>query len=97
MLVLIKKHTDTFFEQPKTEPQGKVEFKMNKQLKIFSFSPRMNFFEESKWLKTKTFFEATSSVFNITDENNSFSISTPGHWNSDDEEVFNKLNKLLNL
>ena len=25
-------------------------------------------------------FPATNCVFNITDENNSFSISTPGHW-----------------
>ena len=27
-----------------------------------------------------TSFEATNSVFNITDENNSFSVSTPGQW-----------------
>ena len=44
------------------------------------------------------FFEATNSVFIITDENNSFSISTPGHWNSEDgEELIIKLNKFLEL
>ena len=42
--------------------------------------------------------EATSTVFNKTDENNSFSISTPGLWNSEDsEELINGTNKLLEL
>ena len=27
-----------------------------------------------------TAFEATNSAFNITEENNSFSTSNPGHW-----------------
>ena len=45
-----------------------------------------------------TSFEATNSVVKITNENNSFSISIPGHWNSEDgEERVNKLNKLLAL
>ena len=42
-------------------------------------------------------FECTNSVFNITDENNSFSISTPGHWNSEDSEEPNELHKFLEL
>ena len=32
--------------------------------------------EEGKWLLPVTVFEATNSVFNITDENNSFSNTT---------------------
>ena len=37
-------------------------------------------------------------LFNITDENNSFSISTPGDWNSEyGEEFITKLDKLLEL
>ena len=44
------------------------------------------------------FFEATISVFNITHDNNTFSISTPGHWNSEDgKELINNLKKLLEL
>ena len=44
-----------------------------------------------------TSFETTNSVFNITIEN-SFSITTPGHWNSDHgNEIINKLNKSLEL
>ena len=44
------------------------------------------------------FSKTTNSVFIITDKNNSFSISRPGHWNPEDsEEFFNKLNKLLEL
>ena len=57
-----------------------------------------NSVEEGKWLLAITSFEATDSVFNITNENNSFSISAPSHWNSEDgEELINKLNKLLEL
>ena len=45
-----------------------------------------------------TSFEATNSLFDITDENESFRITTPGHWNSEDaEELINKLNKILEL
>ena len=43
-----------------------------------------------------TSIETSNSVFNITGENNSFSIITPGHWSTEnDEETINKLNKLL--
>ena len=42
-----------------------------------------------------TSFECTNSVFNITDKNNSFSISIPSHWNSEDGE--DEINKFLEL
>ena len=39
-----------------------------------------------------TNFEATNSVFNATDENNSFSVSTPSYWSPEDgEKLINKL------
>ena len=39
-----------------------------------------------------------NSVFNITDENNSFSIFIPGHYqNKTDEKTIDDLNKLLEL
>ena len=45
-----------------------------------------------------TFFEATNSVFNITNENNRFSISTPGFWSPKGiEETMNRLHIILNL
>ena len=45
-----------------------------------------------------TNYEATNSVFNITEENNCFSISTPSYWSQDDaEEIFNELNNLIEL
>ena len=45
-----------------------------------------------------TSFEATNSVFNITSENNGFSIRIPGDRKSEDgEELSNKLDKLLEL
>ena len=45
-----------------------------------------------------TSFGATNSVFNITNENNSFSFTTPGHWFSrGGAETFHKLQKLLEL
>ena len=54
--------------------------------------------EEGKWLLAVSSFECTNSVFNITNENNSFSIIIPGHYqNKSDEETIDELNKLLEL
>ena len=80
LLLLIKKHTDTLIEQTKTKPQETLEFVMNKQMETFSFNPPINLIEEGKWLLGVTSFGCTNSVFNITDENNSFSISMPSSW-----------------
>ena len=85
-------------EQTKTKPQETLEFKMNKQMQTFSFSPPINLIEEGKWLLAVSSFECTNSVFNITNENNSFSIIIPGHYqNKSDEETIDELNKLLEL
>ena len=98
LLLLIKKHTDTLIEQTRTKPQETLEFKMNKQLQSFSFNPSINLVEEGKWLLAVSSFECTNSVFNITNENNSFSIIIPGHYqNKSDEETIDELNKLLEL
>ena len=44
------------------------------------------------------FFEATISVSNIYDENNSFSITIPGHWSlKRGAETINELQKLFQL
>ena len=98
LLLLIKKHTDTLIEQTKTKPQETLEFKMNKQMQTFSFNPPINLLEEGRWLLAVSSFECTNSVFNITDENNSFSIIIPGHYqNESDEETIVNLNNLLEL
>ena len=98
LLHLIKKHTDTLIEQTKTKPQETLEFKMNKQMQTFSFNPPINLVEEGKWLLAVSSFECTNSVFNITNENNSFSILIPGHYqNKSDEKTIDELNKLLEL
>ena len=69
LLLLIEKHTDTLIEKTKTKPQETLEFKMNKQMQTFSINPPVNLVEEGKWLLAVSAFEATNSVFNITDEN----------------------------
>ena len=98
LLLLIKKHTDTLIEQTKTKPQETLEFKMNKQMQTFSFNPPRNLVEEGKWLIAVSSLECTNSVFNVTDDNNSFSINIPGHYqNKTDEKTFSDLNKLLEL
>ena len=97
-LLLIKKHTDTLIEQTKTKPQETLEFKMNKQMQTFSFNPPINLVEEGKWLLAVSSFECTKSVFNITKENNSFSIIVPGHWEDEfSEKINNEVNRLLEL
>ena len=98
LLLLIRKHTDTLIEQTQTRPQETLEFKLNKQTETFSFNPPINLVEENKWLPAGPSFEATNSVFNIIDENNSFSSGIPGHWNSGDgEEANNKFKKSLEI
>ena len=98
LLFLIKKHTDTLIEQTKTKPQETIKFKMNKQRQTFSFSPPINLLEEDNWLLAVSSFECTNSVFNITDDNNSFSIIIPAHWETEfADKVIDELNRLLEL
>ena len=98
LLLLIKKHTDTLIEQTKTKPQETLEFKMNKKMQTFSFIPPINLIEEDKWLIAVSSFECTNSVFNKTNENNSFSIIIPGHFqNKSDEKTIDELKKFLEL
>ena len=85
-------------QQTKTKPQETLEFKMNKQRQTFSFNPTINLVEEDKWLLAVSSFECTNSVFNITDDNNSFSIIIPGHWETEFvEKIINEVNRLLEL
>ena len=98
LLLLIKKHTDTLIGQTKTKPQETLEFKMNMQMQTFSFNPPINLVEEGKWLLAVSSFECTNSVFNINNENNSFSIIIPGHYQTEfAEKTIDELNKLLEL
>ena len=98
LLLLIKKHTDTLIENTRTRPQETLEFKMNKPMQTFSFNPPINLFEEVKWLLVVSSLECTNSVFNITNENHSFSIIIPGHYETKSaEKTINELNKLLEL
>ena len=97
-LRLNKKHTGTLIEQRKTKPQETLEFKMDKTMQTYSFSPPINLVEEGNWLLGVTSFEATNSVFKRTNENNSFSITIPGHWDSKSaEKTIYELNNLLEL
>ena len=98
LLLLIKKHTDTLIEQTRTKLQETLEFKMDKQMQTFSFNPPINLVEEGKWLLAVSSFECTNSVFNITNENNSFSILIKGHYETEfAEQIIDDLNKLLEL
>ena len=95
LLLLIKKHTDTLIEQTKTKPQVTLEFKMDKQMQAFSFNPPINLLEEGKWLIAVSLFDCTNSVYNITNENNSFSIIIPGHYETEfAEQAIDELNNL---
>ena len=98
LLLLIRKHTEILIQQTKTKPKETLEFKMNKQMQTFSFNLPINLVEEGKWLLAVSSLECTNSVFNITNENNSFSIIIPGHYKTEfAEKVINDLNKLYEL
>ena len=96
LLLSIEKHTDTLIEQTKVHPQETLEFKLNKQMQIFSFKAPFILLEEGEWLLGVTSFECTKSVFNTTNGNNSFSITVAGHWETKSaEKTNNELNKLI--
>ena len=98
LLFLINKHTDTLIQQSKTGPQETLEVKMNNQMATFSFLPPTNLIEDGKCLLGVTSFECTNSVFNITNENNSFSIIVQGYYQTESaEKTTDELNKLLEL
>ena len=96
LLLLIETHTDTLIEQTRTKPQELLEFRMDNQIQTFFFNLPKNLIEEGKLLLAVTSFEATNSVFNISDENNSFSITIQIHWQTEnDEKTISESNKLL--
>ena len=98
LLLLLENHTDTLIEQTKTKPQETPEFKMNKHMQTFLINSPINLLEEGKWLLAVSSFECTNSVFNITNENNRFSIIIPGHYQTEfAEKMINDLNKFLEL
>ena len=67
-------------------------------MQTFSFIPPINLIEQDKWLLGVTSLECTNSVFNITNENNSFSVIIPGHYETEfAEKIIDELNKLLEL
>ena len=67
-------------------------------MQTFSFNPPINLVEEGNWLLGVSSLECTNSVFNITNENNSFSILIPGHYETESaEKSIDELNKLLRL
>ena len=64
----------------------------------FSFNPPINLVEEGKWLLGLRSLECINSVLSITNENNSFSIIIPGHYQTEfAEKIINDLNKILEL
>ena len=85
-------------EQRKIKTQEPLERNLNKQTQTLSFNPRIKLDEGRKWLLPVTSYEATNSFFKVTDENNSFSLTLPGHWlTKSAEKTINEINKLLEL
>ena len=67
-------------------------------MQTISFNPPINSVEESKWLLAVSSFECTNSALNISNENNSFSVIIPGHYqNKSDEKTIVELKNLLEL
>ena len=96
LLLSIKKHTDTLVEQTNTKSQKTLELKMVQSKQTFSFNPPINLVEEGKWLLGVSSFEVTNSIFNITNENYSFSNTMSGHWIRENaQQTIDKLKELL--
>ena len=85
-------------QQTKTKSKETLEFKKIQSKQTFSFDPPIKLVEEGKWLLGVTSFECSNSVFNITNENNSFSINVPGHReNNSAEKTIELLIKVIEL
>ena len=85
-------------EQTKTKQQKTIDLKLNKPKETFSFIFPKNLSEEEKLILALTAFEATISVFILTDENISFSVSSPRYWTPKvGEEITIKWNDPLEL
>ena len=83
-------------EQTTTKPEETLQFEMIRSKQTFSFNPPINLVEQDKWFLGVISLECTNSVFKITDENNSFSIIVPGHYqNKCDERTFDELKNVL--
>ena len=87
LLLLIKKHTDTLIVQTKRKSQETLEFKVKKQMQTYPFNPPINLVKEEEWVLAVSSFETNNIVFNITDENISFSILIA----ESAEQIFNQL------
>ena len=67
-------------------------------MNTFSFNPSKTLSEQGRLFLAKTRFEATNSVFKVTKENSSFSITTPAPWTSESgKENIDKPKELLEL
>ena len=67
-------------------------------MQTFSFNPPKNLVEEGKWLMAVSLFDCTNCVYNITNENNSFSIIMPAHWETEfADKIIDELNRFLEL
>ena len=67
-------------------------------MQTYSFNLPINLLEEGKWLIAVSSFECTNFVFNITNENTSFSIIIPGQYETEFAgKIIDELNKLLEL
>ena len=98
LLISITKNCQTLFAQTKTKPQEMLEFTMGKQMQTFSINSPITLSEQDSCLLSFSSFETTNYVFILTVENNSFSISIPGHRNSKSaEKTVDELNKILTL
>ena len=63
----------------------------------FSFNPPIKLSEEDKWIVAVTFFECTNSVFDITNEINSFSFSMPSYWRTPKNFTDGIIDRVKNL
>ena len=71
---------------------------MNNQKGKFSFKPSISLSDKRKWMLAVTFFEATNSVFRITNKNIFFPITLPSYWSwRGGSETIIKLREFLRL
>ena len=76
LLLSFTRNCETFIKQTHRKTEETFEFKLTKPRETFSFKPSVKLALDSNWMIHLTKLEVYNSIFDITDENNTFKFCT---------------------
>ena len=95
LLLSITKNCERFIEQTHRKPEETLEFKMIKPRETFHFNPPIHI--KGDWMIGLIDLEVYNSIFNITEENKKFNLSTDTFDEFSFEELKDELEEILDF